>query len=228
MRFHDRREAGRRLARRLCEPTHNGRLRNPVVLALPRGGAPVAGEVAQALHAPLDVLVARKIGAPFNPELGVGALAGEDPPLYDERALEVLGLTPGQLASHVERERAELHRHEQLYRRGRPPSDVRNRTVIVVDDGLATGVTARVALRTVRRRGPARVVLAVPVCSREAATAVRPEADDLVCLHQPDTFGAVGLWYENFEQAADEEVIEALRASPSHEPLRRPDAPCPP
>ncbi|ADI04809.1 hypothetical protein SBI_01688 [Streptomyces bingchenggensis BCW-1] len=213
MRFRDRRQAGRKLAERLREPPRGERLRNPVVLALPRGGAPVADEVAQALQVPLDVLVARKIGAPFNPELGVGALAGDDPPLYDEGALALLDLTPAQLAPRAREERTELRRREQLYRRGRPSADLRDRTVIVVDDGLATGVTARAALRSVRHREPARVILAVPVCSREAAAAVRPEVDDLVCLDQPDPFQAVGLWYEDFAQVRDDEVTDVLRAS---------------
>lgn len=213
MRFRDRRQAGRKLAERLREPPQAERLRNPVVLALPRGGAPVADEIAQALHAPLDVLVARKIGAPFNPELGVGALAGDDPPLYDERALATLDLTPAQLAPRALEERTELRRREQLYRRGRPPADVRDRTVIVVDDGLATGVTARAALRSLRHRRPARVILAVPVCSPEAAAAVGPEIDELVCLDRPDPFQAVGLWYEDFARVRDDEVTDVLRAS---------------
>lgn len=213
MRFRDRRQAGRKLAERLREPPEGKRLRDPVVLALPRGGAPVADEIAQALHAPLDVLVARKIGAPFNPELGVGALAGDDPPLYDERALATLDLTPAQLAPRALEERTELRRHEQFYRRGRPPADVRDRTVIVVDDGLATGATARAALRSLRHRGPARVILAVPVCSPEAAAAVGPEIDLLVCLDRPDPFRAVGLWYEDFARVRDDEVTDVLRAS---------------
>jgi putative phosphoribosyl transferase len=213
MRFHDRREAGRKLAERLEDMRRGGQLNNPVVLALPRGGVPVADEIARALHAPLDVLVARKIGAPFNPELGVGALAGEDPPLYDKRALAMLDLSADRLAPQVARERAELHRREDLYREGRPAPDVRGRSVIVVDDGLATGVTARAALRTVRGSGPARLILAVPVCSPEAAIALGPEVDELVCLYRPDSFRAVGQWYEEFDQVGDEEVIATLRAS---------------
>ncbi|MDT3397123.1 phosphoribosyltransferase family protein [Streptomyces sp. B1866] len=213
MLFHDRRDAGQRLGERLREVKEAGRLGCPVVLALPRGGALVADEVARALHAPLDVLLARRIGAPFNPELGVGALAGEDPPLYDERALALLDLTPDQLSPEVARERNELHRREYLYRRGRPPSDVRDRAVVVVDDGLATGVTARAALRTLRRRRPGRIVLAVPVCSQEAATVVDPEVDEVVCLHHPEAFRSVGEWYEDFRQVTDEEVIGIVRGA---------------
>ncbi|MEE1941235.1 phosphoribosyltransferase family protein [Streptomyces sp. TRM 70361] len=213
MRFHDRRRAGRRLAGPLCELQRAGELENPLVLALPRGGVPVGDEVARALDAPLDVLVARKIGAPFNEELGVGAVAGEGPPLFDERSLALLGLTAGRLASRVERERAEVRRREERYRGGRPAPEVRDRTAVLVDDGLATGVTARAALRAVRARGPARLVLAVPVSSRQAAAALEPEVDRLVCLDRPASFQGVGQWYEDFAQLDDDEVVATLRAS---------------
>lgn len=170
-------------------------------------------EIAQALLAPLDVLVARKIGAPFNPELGVGAVAGDSDPVYDEKALATLDLTPEQLAPTVERERAELHRREEAYRAGRPPPAVRDRSVVVADDGLATGVTARAALRNVRAVRPARLVLAVPVCSPQAEAALKPVVDDLVCLHKPASLGSVGQWYDAFDQVDDAEVIETLRSA---------------
>ncbi|MEV0639897.1 phosphoribosyltransferase family protein [Streptomyces sp. NPDC050619] len=210
MRFRDRRHAGRDLGERLRFLQEKGALAHPVVLALPRGGTTVGREVAQALQAPLDVVVARKIGAPFQEELGVGAIAGDDPPLFDERALEQVGLSSGDLEDVVDREREELHRREERYRQGRPAPDLQDRTVIVVDDGLATGVTARAALRWVRSQSPERVVLAVPVCSPEAAHDLRGEADDVICLHQPVAFRAVGLWYEDFEQLTDDDVLEAL------------------
>ncbi|MEV6167186.1 phosphoribosyltransferase family protein [Streptomyces sp. NPDC051954] len=213
MQFRDRKQAGRELAERLRTLHEKGILPHPVVLALPRGGAAVAREVAHVLDAPLDVLVVRKIGAPFQEELGVGAIAGDDPPLFDERALDRLGLSEAALAGTVEREREEVRRREQRYRRGRPALDLRGRTVIVVDDGLATGATARAALRRVRRESPGRVVLAVPVCSPEAVALLRGEADDVVCLHRPEQFMAVGLWYENFDQLTDDEVLDALHAS---------------
>ncbi|MBB1252769.1 phosphoribosyltransferase [Streptomyces sp. OF3] len=211
MRFRDRRHAGRELGARLTEWAGDGDLVNALVLALPRGGVPVAGEVAAALGAPLDVLVARKIGLPGHPETGIGAIAGEDPPLFDRRALRMLDLSEDRLGPDVARERAELHRRELLYRGDRPAPEVEGRAVILVDDGLATGVTARAALRHLRRRRPDRLVLAVPVCSPEAAAELRAEADGLVCLHQPSDFRSVGQWYERFEQTGDEEVSRTLR-----------------
>ncbi|MBO8187359.1 phosphoribosyltransferase [Streptomyces spirodelae] len=216
MRFADRIQAGRDLAAALREMQRTEDLPDPLVLALPRGGVPVAAEVARALHAPLDVLVARKIGLPGRPEYGVGAIAGEDPPVYDATALEMLGLTEDRLASTVARERAEMHRRQDLYRGNRPEPRVAGRSVIVVDDGLATGVTARAALRYIRRQQPARLVLAVPVGSPQAVTSLGHEADTVVCLHQPVVFEAVGLWYEDFPQISDEEVTEALHMTTTH------------
>lgn len=211
MLFRDRARAGDELAERLRTVLSAADRTDLVILALPRGGVPVAHQVARELDAPLDVLVARKVGAPFNPELGVGAIAGEDPPVYDEQALAMLDLTPDRLAGTVAAERAELHRREQLYRGGRPELDTRGRTVVVVDDGLATGVTARAALRAVRQQSPTRSVLAVPVASASGMATVRPEVDEVVCLHQPPSFQAVGEWYEDFGQVSDTEVTEILR-----------------
>ncbi|MEU6551279.1 phosphoribosyltransferase [Streptomyces sp. NPDC046915] len=212
MRFQDRRQAGRELAVRLRTMQEQGTLPDPVVLALPRGGVAVAEEVARELDAPLDVLVVRKIGAPSQEEFGVGAIAGDDPPLLDEDTLRGLGLSEEELAPVVARERAELHRREQRYRQGRPPPDLAGHTVIVVDDGLATGSTARAALRHVRRRAPARVVLAVPVGAPGSLDQLRGEADDVVCLLRPASFAAVGQWYEDFGQLTDAEVLDALHA----------------
>lgn len=216
MQFQDRQQAGRELAARLRIQQEKGALPDPVVLALPRGGVAVAQEVARALGAPLDVLVVRKIGAPFQRELGVGAIVGDDEPLFDARALEQLGLTQRSLAPVVERERKELHRRERLYRQGRPAPDLTGRTAIVVDDGLATGSTARAALRFIRRQAPGRVVLAVPVASPEAADLMRAEADEVLCLQRPMTFTAVGLCYERFEQLSDEDVLRALHTTADH------------
>jgi predicted phosphoribosyltransferase len=210
MRFQDRRQAGQQLAARLMEWSADGDLVDPLVLALPRGGVPVAAEVAGALGAPLDILVARKIGVPGHPETGIGAIVGDDPPVFDRRALQMLGLSEDKLGPDVARERTELHRRERQYRGDRSAPPIEGKAVIVVDDGLATGATARAALRHLRRRGPARLILAVPVGAPDSAAEMRSEADDVICLHQPRDFHAVGLWYADFDQVGDEEVVRTL------------------
>ncbi|WP_399082520.1 phosphoribosyltransferase [Streptomyces sp. BBFR2] len=216
MRYFDRRHAGEALATRCLALARTGVLADPLVVALVRGGVPVAAEVARALGAPLEVLVARKIGVPGRPEVGVGALVGEEPPVFDAGALAALGLTAERLSEDVRRERAELRRRQETYRAGRPPlgaADVAGRAVLLVDDGLATGVTARAALRFLRGLGPARLVLAVPVGDAAAAAALREEADHVECLHQPRNFRAVGEWYLDFDQVQDAEVLSILRGS---------------
>jgi predicted phosphoribosyltransferase len=215
MTFRNRRDAGRLLAARLEELRERGRWAEPIVLGLPRGGVPVAAEVARALDAPLDVIVARKIGAPGEPEIGIGAIAGEDPPLFDRRALTLLGIDPDDLAADVSRERKELHRREDLYRYGRPPLALSGRTVLLVDDGLATGVTARAALRRVRAGHPERLILAVPVCDSRAADALRGDTDEFVCLQPHRYLHAVGIWYEDFRQVSDREVTDLLQHQPA-------------
>ncbi|MEU3516163.1 phosphoribosyltransferase family protein [Streptomyces sp. NPDC006654] len=213
MRYRDRTQAGRELAAALREVRDEGALPEPIVLALPRGGVAVAVQVARELSAPLDVLVVRKIGTPHHEEFGVGAIAGDEPPLLDRATLARLGLSAQALAPVVERERQELRRRERRYREGRPPPALRGRTVIVVDDGLATGSTARAALRHVRGQGPARTVLAVPVGAPDALGALAEDADLVVCPFRPAVFSSVGQWYDDFGQLTDADVLDALRGA---------------
>jgi putative phosphoribosyl transferase len=205
MRFHDRTDAGRQLAERL-----RGRsFVDPVVLALPRGGVPVGFEVATALGAPLDVFVARKIGAPGQKELGVGAIAEGSDDVVASEVARMLDIDDRRLRQLAERERPELDRRVAQYRDG-PLVDVTGRDVIVVDDGLATGVTAEAALRALRQRKPRSLVLAVPVAAPDVAERLKAVADDVVCILFPTDFRAVGLWYDTFSQTSDDEVIALL------------------
>lgn len=204
--FVDRSHGGRVLAARVVALG----LTDPIVLALPRGGVPVAAEVAAALDAPLAVFVARKIGLPGQPEFAVGAMAEGGEPLFDEDVLSRLGLSRQAMADTVARERQELARRVAHYRGDRALPGLAGRTVILVDDGLATGATARAALQTLRLADPARLVLAIPVCAPDTARALAEEADDVVCVLQPAEFGAVGAWYEHFDQTTDEQVLELL------------------
>ncbi|KQU84278.1 phosphoribosyl transferase [Variovorax sp. Root318D1] len=205
--FRDRKYAGRALARRLA--LFAGR-RDVTVLALPRGGTPVAYEVAKALHVPLDVLVVRKLGVPWNPEFAMGAIASGGERLIDDMLVRELGISTRDVEEVASNEACELERRERVYRGGRPAPDLRGRTVILVDDGLATGSTMRVAVRAVRRQSPARVVVAAPVAAPEACELLRGEADEVVCAEMPDPFLGVGRWYLDFSQTSDEEVCRLL------------------
>jgi erythromycin esterase-like protein/predicted phosphoribosyltransferase len=210
--FRDRREAGRVLAQRLAAYANR---RDVLVLALPRGGVPVAFEVARALGAPLDVYVVRKLGIPGHEELAMGAVATGGARVLNEQVVNRLGI-PAYVIDAVEaRERQELARRERLYRGGRPPPDVRGRTVILVDDGLATGATMHAAVQALRQQQPARIVVAVPVASPETCDELKAEVDEVVCALTPDPFYAVGYWYEDFSQTTDEEVRNLL-ASQQH------------
>jgi putative phosphoribosyl transferase len=207
--FVDRKQAGRELGQELAK--HN--LHSPVVLALPRGGVPVAAEVAAILNAPLDVLIVRKVGAPGNPELAAAAIvAGESVDVVlNQEIVEAYDLTPADLSSLVSSERKELDRRVAAYDIGRGPVSIANKTVIVVDDGMATGTTAKAALRSLRRRGPARIVLAVPVAPADVVHELEAVADLVVCLRKHEHFRALGYHYLNFEQLSDQEVISARK-----------------
>ncbi len=208
--FTDRVDAGTRLAEQL----ERFRAESPVVIGLPRGGVVVAAEVARALSAPLDVVVVRKLGAPYNPEYAIGALARGELVLNEETRPQ--DLPAGYLDQVIAKETRELERREGLFRGGRQATPVAGRTVIVVDDGLATGSTAAAAVRALRRAGPRRIVLAVPVAARDAVERLASLADEVVCLQEPLDFRAVSLWYRVFDQTSDAEVVELLaRAAPS-------------
>jgi putative phosphoribosyl transferase len=206
MPFRDRREAGRRLAERLP----GLRASSPLVLGLPRGGVPVAFEVAKALEAPLDVLVVRKLGVPFQPELGMGAVGEDGERVLNRDVLRQAGVTEPQLAEVEARERAQVEERAVRLRRGRPAIPLEGRTVVIVDDGLATGGTARAAVHVARARGADRVILAVPVAPPETVAALRRDADDVVAVETPEPFFAIGGWYADFSPTSDQEVVELL------------------
>lgn len=184
-----------------------------MVLALPRGGVPVAAEVARTLAGPLDVFVARKVGAPGREEYGIGAIAEGDVIVADEHALETLGVSADEFTALAATQQVELHRRVELYRGGRDLIDVRGRDVVLVDDGLATGVTAEAALLGLRRRGPRRLLVAVPAGAADTAVRLRRIADEVECVVEAADFTAVGAWYDDFRQTSDEEVRRLLRAA---------------
>ena len=204
--FADRRAAGRVLAQALIH--HAGT--NAVVLGLPRGGVPVADEVARVLAGTLDVWVVRKLGAPQQPELGMGAIAEGPAVVLDRSIIRVLGVSRATLFEVARREMIEVRRRVERFRGGRPMPDLRGRVVLLVDDGIATGGTVRAAIRAIKKRRPARLVLAIPVASPDVVEALGREVDEVVCLRQPEPLYAIGLWYEDFRQVHDEEVTRIL------------------
>ena len=209
LRFDDRRHAGAALARRL---QHLAGKPDLVVLALPRGGVPVAHEVAHALGAPMDVFVVRKLGLPGHPELAMGAIASGGVRVMNEDVVTLYRPSTAAIEAVTRAELVELQRRERAYRDGRPPVPIEGHTVILVDDGLATGSTMRAAVLAVRRLRPARVIVAVPVGARTTCQALREIADDVVCALIPEPFSAVGLWYIDFSQTTDDEVRQLLAA----------------
>ena len=224
MPFKDRADAGRRLAAALADY----RDQNPVVLALPRGGVPVAAEIAAALKAPLDLIVVRKIGVPRQPELAMGAVVDGIVPLVvrNEDVIRRTGIDERTFQSACEHELVEINRRWQRYLGGRERVAVKGRTAIVVDDGVATGATTRAALRATRAQGPKKLVLAVPVAPTEALADLRQEADDVVCLEDHEFFEAIGIYYRDFHQISDEEVIGLLKrfSGTDSEPRKKPAA----
>jgi putative phosphoribosyl transferase len=214
LRFRDRVEAGRHLGEVLARKL--GRPKDVIVLALPRGGVPVAAEVARALDAPLDVFIVRKLGVPGHEELAMGAIASGGVRVLNRDVLSYVPLPQKAIDAVAEREQQELLRREREYRGSRPPLDVRNKTVIIVDDGLATGSTMRAAVEALKKMGPRAIVVAVPVAAPQTCEEFRNEGVDILCLRTPEPFQAVGLWYEDFSQTTDEEVHELLQ-QPAHD-----------
>jgi putative phosphoribosyl transferase len=209
--FEDRRDAGRRLAGKLSRFEDE----RTVVFALPRGGVPVGYEISRSLGAPLDVFVSRKLGAPGQPEFGIGAVAAGGVRVLNEDVVRRLGIPDDYVQKITAQELAEVGRRLRYFRGERPETEVGGRTAILVDDGLATGVTARAAVQALRLRRPRRLILAAPVCAAQTAALFKTAVDELVCLESPSDLGAIGFWYRNFEQTSDEEVVELLERARS-------------
>ncbi|GEK48669.1 phosphoribosyltransferase [Bisbaumannia pacifica] len=205
--FADRHDAGRQLAERVAALPRGP---EPIVLGLPRGGVPVAWEIAQALKAPLEVWLVRKLGLPWNPEVAMGALAEGGACYRDDAMIQALRLSEDDVQAVIATETAELERRRARYRGDTPPPPLKDRQVILVDDGLATGATLEAAVMAVRQAHPAWLVVAVPVAAPEALARLATRVDTLVCLHQPAQFRAVGQWYRRFDQTSDEEVLRLL------------------
>ena len=214
--FEDRRDAGRQLAEALASYKDA----RPVILALPRGGVPVAAEVASRLGADMDLILARKIGVPFQPELAMGAVVDGSEPITvrNEDVIALANITRAEFDAVRDRELAEIGRRRGRYLGGRPPMPLAGRTAVVIDDGIATGATIRAALRAVRARHPGKLVLAVPVAAASTLASLRPEADEIVCLSAPEELRAIGFFYYDFRQVSDEAVIEIMKAHPARAP----------
>jgi putative phosphoribosyl transferase len=222
MPFKDRSDAGRKLAKALARY----KSQHPVILALPRGGVPVAAEVAAALHAPLDLILVRKIGVPIQPELAMGAVVDGGAPIIvrNEDVIRLADIDETEFKAICDSELAEIERRRQRYLGSRERCDIAGRTAIVIDDGIATGATTRAALRATRMRNPKKLVLAVPVAPTDNLAALHSDADEVVCLEDYEIFGAIGIYYRDFSQVADEEVIETLKRFPVSKPEQVPQS----
>ncbi|HEX4749015.1 MAG TPA: phosphoribosyltransferase [Bryobacteraceae bacterium] len=213
--FRNRVDAGKKLAKHVADRLHEPDI---LVLGLPRGGVPVASEVARVLHAELDVFLVRKLGLPGQEELAIGAIASGGVRVLNESVIEELQLAPKLIEHIAKREEQELKRREQLYRNGRPARPVHGRAVMLVDDGLATGASLKAAARAIRLQGPRRVIAAVPVAAKETCDEFRTEIDEMICAYTPQPFLAVGMWYEDFSQTTDEEVQRILEQAVAQHP----------
>lgn len=209
MLYRDRQDAGIQLAEHLTKYASE----NPIIIALPRGGVVLGFEVAKKLNAPLDVVATRKIGAPFHPEFGVGAIAPNGVRVLNFEALKLLKIPESLIEQIIERETIEMNRRANLYRKDLSPLDLRDKTVIVVDDGLATGVSTQAAIQSIKMMNPKKIILAVPVSPPETAKKFRTEVDEFLCLNVMPDFYAVGAYYDNFAQVTDDEVINLLQAA---------------
>jgi putative phosphoribosyl transferase len=205
--FTDRHEAGLLLSSAVKEL----QLKQPIIIALPRGGVPIGYEITQALHASLTVIVARKIGAPMRPEFGIGAIAEGDIRVLDQDIIHRLGVSQDKLRELIEKEKEELKRRVGLYRNGEPLPKLEKRTIILVDDGVATGITAQAAIIAIKKQKPKQIIFASPVCSSDTVQELRQLVDVVICLKTPVDFTAVGVWYEYFEAVTDDEVIHFLQ-----------------
>jgi putative phosphoribosyl transferase len=211
MHFRDRVEAGQLLARELAWLRDE---KGVIVLGVPRGGVVVANEVAKALHAPLDVYITRKLGAPYNPELAIGALASDGTAFLDQDALRHLGVSDAYVQSEIARQRKEIARRMTSYRGARPEPELHDKIAVLVDDGVATGATVLASLRAIRQHRPKQSILAVPVGAADSIASLQQEADRVVCLYSPEVFWAVGSFYSDFNQTSDEEVVQLLAQRP--------------
>lgn len=205
--FENRQEAGKKLATGL----YKYREESPFVLSLPRGGVPIGYEIAEVLHAPLDILVVRKIGLSGNREFGIGAIAEGGVRVLDKTTIEVLGIDEEEIEDTIELEEEELKRRVRIYRGGRFLSNLQGKTIILADDGMATGITAKAAIESVKKLNPKKIVLVSPVCALDTVESLRKLVDEVICLAMPFDFMAVGAWYKNFTQVSDEEVVDLLK-----------------